>query len=195
MTICIIEKKSFEICWSYIHQTGFIRITTRGFGYLTLVEFRDDSIPWLIELFQEARRLPVDHKLVKTRDKGDRVLVFQRKRSDRGGYVIISVTPRTSRGRHVIIPEDRNALGWENFAYILQRDFLPRNVKAYNGSFSSLLKDFPGPYTGNHCPSFVPKRWGPNDEVFQKSLKGKHKDMFGDCVLCVCVERVNQSLS
>lgn len=62
--------------------------------------------------------------LVRTRDEGDRVLVFQRKQNNRGYFVEISVTPRFNKGCRIIIPKDVHAVGWENFANILQREYL-----------------------------------------------------------------------
>lgn len=119
MTICVVERKTFEFCQIFIHRSKFIRLTERSSNYAVSVELQESSISWLVGLIRDAKRLSENIKLVKTKDEGDRVIIFQRRRNDRGGYIVLSVTPRSSRGQHIIISEDHNASRWENFGYLL----------------------------------------------------------------------------
>lgn len=70
----------------------------RGSSYEVFVEIQGSSISWLVDLLRDERHLSESVKLVKTKDEGDKVLIFPRKRNDRDRYVVLSVTPRTSRG-------------------------------------------------------------------------------------------------
>lgn len=111
MPICVVERKSFKLSCVSIRHSEFVRITERGSGYAVFVKIRESLISWLVDLLREARHLSEREKLVKTKNKGDRVIVFHRKRNDRGRFIVLSVTPRSSRGRHIIILDDFKDFG------------------------------------------------------------------------------------
>lgn len=99
-------RESFELIRVTVCRSDYLRIIERGSGYAVAVEIKENSIPWLMDLLHKTISLLEQVRLVKKRDEGDRVTVFQRKWNDRGRYILLSVTPRNSRGRHIIILVD-----------------------------------------------------------------------------------------
>lgn len=106
MAICVIEKKTFDFEKTYNGRTACVKITERGSRYSVSIVVRLQSLSWFVDLLLLARCLLEGEKLVRTRDEGDNVLVFQWKRNARGWFVEVSVTPRMGKGRHIIIPKD-----------------------------------------------------------------------------------------
>lgn len=94
-----------------------------------------------MEHIRLASRLSASGKLVKTRDKGDKVLILQRKSNSRGCFIEVSMTPRIGM-RHLIIPEDKDSWGWENLVHVLQSELMNEEYPAKIKPFVQRPLDF-----------------------------------------------------
>lgn len=97
--IGLVEHKSFNLKTEIVGRSEVLSITECGRGFTNKFFFKHKSLQWLLENLKLAARLPAVDKLARTHDKGDKVLVVQRRENTWGRFVEVVAHPRSGRGR------------------------------------------------------------------------------------------------
>lgn len=109
-----VETKTFDIETEWVGKEKLVRLVERGPGFQVQICIRERSAVWLCDCLLEAVNLDLKHRLLCSRKKGSKIILFHRRENSRGWYVLVSVLDEMGKGNSVVIPKGSSGSGWAN---------------------------------------------------------------------------------